>query len=176
MNGRRGDRGASQFMELSPLEIHSECDFFADSVALAEEIWKVSKMESLEASIESAFEAIRSHGTNSHIIPSHYDVGGNSKTKILLLGQNIIFIIYIVLDVQVGEFKRLLSVKPTLKKELISAPIVTHPKSLKLPKEFDARTQWSQCSTIGRILDQVIFPFLFYILTLNNIKVQEVLR
>ncbi|XLS78221.1 hypothetical protein HN51_062446, partial [Arachis hypogaea] len=91
MNGRRGDRGASQFMELSPLEIHSECDFFADSVALAEEIWKVSKMESLEASIESAFEAIRSHGTNSHIIPSHYDVGGNSKTKILLLGQNIIF-------------------------------------------------------------------------------------
>ncbi|XP_020974242.1 cathepsin B-like protease 2 [Arachis ipaensis] len=56
--------------------------------------------------------------------------------------------------ITVGEFKRLLSVKPTLKKELISAPIVTHPKSLKLPKEFDARTQWSQCSTIGRILDQ----------------------
>ncbi|RYR29489.1 hypothetical protein Ahy_B01g053890 [Arachis hypogaea] len=53
---------------------HSECDFFADSVALAEEIWKVSKMESLEASIESAFEAIRSHGTNSHIIPSHYGI------------------------------------------------------------------------------------------------------
>ncbi|KAL1350805.1 hypothetical protein AAHE18_06G050900 [Arachis hypogaea] len=52
----------------------------------------------------------------------------------------------------VGEFKRLLGVKPTPKKELIGAPIVTHPKSLKLPKEFDARTQWSQCSTIGRIL------------------------
>ncbi|MED6109873.1 Cathepsin B-like protease 2 [Stylosanthes scabra] len=54
----------------------------------------------------------------------------------------------------VGEFKRLLGVKPTPKKELIGAPIVTHPKSLELPNEFDARTQWSQCSTIGRILDQ----------------------
>ncbi|MED6168528.1 Cathepsin B-like protease 2 [Stylosanthes scabra] len=52
----------------------------------------------------------------------------------------------------VGEFKRLLGVKPTPKKELIGAPIVTHPKSSELPKEFDARTQWSQCSTIGRIL------------------------
>ncbi|KAI4349839.1 hypothetical protein L6164_010388 [Bauhinia variegata] len=56
----------------------------------------------------------------------------------------------------VGQFKRLLGVKPTPRKELRSTPVVTHPKSLKLPKEFDARTAWSQCSTIGRILDQVI--------------------
>ncbi|XP_020961647.1 cathepsin B-like protease 2 isoform X2 [Arachis ipaensis] len=56
--------------------------------------------------------------------------------------------------ITVGEFKRLLGVKPTPKKELIGATIVTHPKSLKYPKEFDARTQWSQCSTIGRIIDQ----------------------
>ncbi|XLU24375.1 hypothetical protein S245_060441 [Arachis hypogaea] len=54
--------------------------------------------------------------------------------------------------ITVGEFKRLLGVKPTPKKELIGATIVTHPKSLKYPKEFDARTQWSQCSTIGRII------------------------
>ncbi|RYR24497.1 hypothetical protein Ahy_B02g058001 isoform B [Arachis hypogaea] len=97
---------------------HSERGFFVDSVALAKQIWKVSKLESLEASIEAAFEAIRSRGTNSHV----------------------------------GEFKCLLGAKPTLKKELIGAPIVTHPKSLKLPKEFDTRTQWSQCSTIGTII------------------------
>lgn len=54
----------------------------------------------------------------------------------------------------VGEFKYLLGVKPTPKKELSSVPVISHPKSLKLPKEFDARTAWPQCSTIGRILDQ----------------------
>ncbi|XP_004494492.1 cathepsin B-like protease 2 [Cicer arietinum] len=54
----------------------------------------------------------------------------------------------------VGQFKRLLGVKQTPRNELINTPIVTHPKSFKLPKDFDARTAWSQCSTIGRILDQ----------------------
>ncbi|XP_061366207.1 cathepsin B-like protease 2 [Gastrolobium bilobum] len=54
----------------------------------------------------------------------------------------------------VEQFKRLLGVKPTPRKELRSTPVITHPKSLKLPKNFDARTAWSQCSTIGRILDQ----------------------
>ncbi|XP_021897248.1 LOW QUALITY PROTEIN: cathepsin B-like protease 2 [Carica papaya] len=54
----------------------------------------------------------------------------------------------------VGEFKRLLGVKPTPKKELLGIPVVKHDKSLRLPKNFDARTAWSQCSTIGRILDQ----------------------
>jgi cathepsin B len=57
---------------------------------------------------------------------------------------------------QVGQFKRLLGVKQAPKKELLSTPVVTHPKSLKLPKEFDARTAWSQCSTIGRILGHSI--------------------
>ncbi|GAV64972.1 LOW QUALITY PROTEIN: Peptidase_C1 domain-containing protein/Propeptide_C1 domain-containing protein, partial [Cephalotus follicularis] len=52
----------------------------------------------------------------------------------------------------VGEFKYLLGVKPTPQKELSSIPIMTHDKSLKLPTEFDARTAWPQCSTIGRIL------------------------
>ncbi|KAK7284490.1 hypothetical protein RJT34_19236 [Clitoria ternatea] len=55
----------------------------------------------------------------------------------------------------VEQFKRLLGVKPTPKKELRSTPVVTHPKSLKLPKNFDARTAWSHCSTIGRILVRV---------------------
>ncbi|KAK4795409.1 hypothetical protein SAY86_013403 [Trapa natans] len=54
----------------------------------------------------------------------------------------------------VGEFKRLLGVKPTPHRELRKTPTVTHSPSLKLPAQFDARTAWSQCSTIGRILDQ----------------------
>ena len=43
------------------------------SVALAEEIRNASERESLEASIEAAFEAIRSRGTDFHVIPSHCD-------------------------------------------------------------------------------------------------------
>jgi cathepsin B len=54
----------------------------------------------------------------------------------------------------VAQFKRLLGVKKAPKHELSSTPVVTHPKSLKLPKSFDARTAWPQCNTIGRILDQ----------------------
>ncbi|AEE27413.1 putative cathepsin B [Arabidopsis thaliana] len=54
----------------------------------------------------------------------------------------------------VAEFKRLLGVKPTPKTEFLGVPIVSHDISLKLPKEFDARTAWSQCTSIGRILDQ----------------------
>ncbi|XP_013632396.1 PREDICTED: cathepsin B-like [Brassica oleracea var. oleracea] len=54
----------------------------------------------------------------------------------------------------VAEFKRLLGVKPTPKNEFLGVPVVSHDISLKLPKEFDARTAWSQCSSIGRILDQ----------------------
>ena len=33
-------------------------------------------------------------------------------------------------------------------------PVKTYPKSLELPAQFDARTAWPQCSTIGRILGQ----------------------
>ncbi|KAJ9187975.1 hypothetical protein P3X46_003382 [Hevea brasiliensis] len=54
----------------------------------------------------------------------------------------------------VGQFKYLLGAKPTPKKELRGFPVTSHPKSLKLPKEFDARKAWPQCTTIGRILDQ----------------------
>ncbi|XLU24164.1 hypothetical protein S245_060230, partial [Arachis hypogaea] len=109
---------------------------------------KVSELESLEASIEAAFEAIRSRGTNSHVVPSHY--GEN----LFLFSTELKFVLVHVTEADpvVGEFKCLLGVKPTLKKELIGALIVTHPKSLKLPKEFDTRTQWSQCSTIGTII------------------------
>lgn len=57
-----------------------------------------------------------------------------------------------VFDAQVGQFKRLLGVKQTPRNELRSTRVVSHPRSLNLPKEFDARTAWSQCSTIGRIL------------------------
>ncbi|XP_015572445.1 cathepsin B-like protease 3 [Ricinus communis] len=54
----------------------------------------------------------------------------------------------------VGQFKYLLGAKPTPKKELMGVPMISHPKTLKLPKEFDARTAWPHCSTIGKILDQ----------------------
>lgn len=53
---------------------------------------------------------------------------------------------------QVGQFRRLLGVKPRPRRDFESVPMVTHPKSLKLPKQFDARSAWPQCSTIGRIL------------------------
>ncbi|KAJ6972674.1 LOW QUALITY PROTEIN: cathepsin B-like protease 3 [Populus alba x Populus x berolinensis] len=52
----------------------------------------------------------------------------------------------------VGEFKYLLGVKQTPTKELRGVPLLRHPKSMKLPIEFDARTAWLHCSTIGRIL------------------------
>ncbi|XP_042502172.1 cathepsin B-like protease 3 isoform X1 [Macadamia integrifolia] len=54
----------------------------------------------------------------------------------------------------IGQFKYLLGVKATPKNDLIDIPVITHTNSLKLPKEFDARTAWPQCVTIGRILDQ----------------------
>ncbi|KAL4363975.1 hypothetical protein GQ457_04G035130 [Hibiscus cannabinus] len=55
----------------------------------------------------------------------------------------------------VGEFKNILGVKPTPKEELMSIPVVTHDKSVKLPTTFDARTAWPNCSTIGRILGEL---------------------
>lgn len=62
---------------------------------------------------------------------------------------------------QVGQFVHLLGVKPTVKKDLEDVPVITHPKNLKLPTNFDARTAWSQCSTIGRILGQFLASFYF---------------
>ncbi|XP_011079459.1 cathepsin B [Sesamum indicum] len=54
----------------------------------------------------------------------------------------------------VGQFMHLLGVKPIPDGDLKGIPVVTHRKGLKLPKKFDARTVWPQCSTIGKILDQ----------------------
>ncbi|XP_059654089.1 cathepsin B-like protease 2 [Cornus florida] len=54
----------------------------------------------------------------------------------------------------VGQFMHLLGVKPTPHGDLKNIPIISHPKTLKLPRKFDARTAWPQCSTIGKILDQ----------------------
>ncbi|KAI4966673.1 hypothetical protein ZWY2020_037193 [Hordeum vulgare] len=52
----------------------------------------------------------------------------------------------------IEQFKHILGVKPTPPGLLAGVPIKTHPKSADLPKEFDARTRWSSCSTIGNIL------------------------
>lgn len=55
-------------------------------------------------------------------------------------------------DLQVGQFKHLLGVKPTPQQDLKDVPIISHPKTLKLPDHFDARAAWPHCSTIGKIL------------------------
>uniref|UniRef100_A0A7C8ZIM3 Peptidase C1A papain C-terminal domain-containing protein n=1 Tax=Opuntia streptacantha TaxID=393608 RepID=A0A7C8ZIM3_OPUST len=57
-------------------------------------------------------------------------------------------------DYTVGQFKRILGARPISESEKRSIPLVSHPRSLDLPKEFDARKAWPQCSTIGKILDQ----------------------
>ncbi|XP_020673845.1 cathepsin B-like protease 3 [Dendrobium catenatum] len=54
----------------------------------------------------------------------------------------------------IGQFKYILGVKQTPPNAIVDIPVKTYIKSLKLPKEFDARTAWSHCSSIGRILDQ----------------------
>ncbi|KAG6520301.1 cathepsin B-like protease 3 [Zingiber officinale] len=54
----------------------------------------------------------------------------------------------------VEQFKHILGVKPMPSNEVMVLPTKTYPKSLNLPKEFDARKAWPQCSTIGKILDQ----------------------
>ncbi|WOL03214.1 cathepsin B-like [Canna indica] len=54
----------------------------------------------------------------------------------------------------VDQFKHILGVKPMPSNEVIDMPKRTYSKSIKLPKEFDARTAWPQCTTIGKILDQ----------------------
>lgn len=56
----------------------------------------------------------------------------------------------------------LLGVKPTLQKDLEGIPVITHTKTLKLPKHFDARTAWPQCSTIGKILGRLLDSFSSY--------------
>ncbi|CAH2039158.1 unnamed protein product [Thlaspi arvense] len=60
----------------------------------------------------------------------------------------------------VAEFKRLMGAKLTPKKEYLGVPVVSHDRSLKLPKEFDARTAWSQCTSIARILGQFLISLL----------------
>ncbi|CAM8898985.1 unnamed protein product [Rhodiola kirilowii] len=57
-------------------------------------------------------------------------------------------------DYTVSQFKHILGVKPAPRSLLDSTPVVSHDRSLKLPTEFDARSAWSQCGTISRILDQ----------------------
>ncbi|XLU20118.1 hypothetical protein S245_056184, partial [Arachis hypogaea] len=71
---------------------HSERGFGADAVALAEEIWKASERESLKA----PFKAIRSHGTDSHVVPRSASATINDSKKVsrqdIELGHNIILI------------------------------------------------------------------------------------
>lgn len=61
---------------------------------------------------------------------------------------------------QVSQFKHILGVKPTPPGELQSIPVKIHSEILKLPSEFDARTAWPKCSTIGNILGQSLAIYL----------------
>lgn len=54
----------------------------------------------------------------------------------------------------IEQFKHILGVKPTPPALLAGVPTKSYSRSVDLPKEFDARSQWSGCSTIGTILDQ----------------------
>ncbi|KAE8815502.1 Cathepsin B [Hordeum vulgare] len=56
----------------------------------------------------------------------------------------------------IEQFKHILGVKPTPPGLLAGVPTKTYSRSEKeeLPKEFDARSKWSGCSTIGKILGQ----------------------
>uniref|UniRef100_A0ACD5X755 Uncharacterized protein n=1 Tax=Avena sativa TaxID=4498 RepID=A0ACD5X755_AVESA len=55
----------------------------------------------------------------------------------------------------IEQFKHILGVKPTPPGLLAGVPTKTYPRSEVLPKEFDARSKWSGCSTIGTILGKV---------------------
>jgi cathepsin B len=52
----------------------------------------------------------------------------------------------------IEQFKHILGVKPTPPALLAGVPTKSYSRSVDLPKEFDARSQWSGCSTIGTIL------------------------
>ncbi|XP_020672223.1 cathepsin B-like protease 2 isoform X3 [Dendrobium catenatum] len=54
----------------------------------------------------------------------------------------------------VSQFKYILGVKQTPRNVVDNIPVKKYARPLNLPKEFDARNAWSQCNTIGRILDQ----------------------
>ncbi|KAM3311040.1 hypothetical protein ACQJBY_031598 [Aegilops geniculata] len=56
----------------------------------------------------------------------------------------------------IEQFKHILGVKPTPPGLLAGVQTKTYSRSEKgdLPKEFDARSKWPGCSTIGKILDQ----------------------
>lgn len=56
--------------------------------------------------------------------------------------------------VHVAEFKHLLRVKLTPKNEYLCLPVLSHDRTLKLPKEYDTTTVWCLCTSIGRILGQ----------------------
>ncbi|KAI9080995.1 hypothetical protein K1719_035404 [Acacia pycnantha] len=105
--------------------------------------------------IEAETEELRSLKLNSHILQEFIveQINGNPKAgwKAAMSPR--------FSNYTVGQFKHLLGVKQTPRKELRNTPVKTHPKALKLPNKFDARTAWKQCSTIGRILDQVSIYF-----------------
>jgi len=71
-----------------------------------------------------------------------------------LVSCELIHVLCFVFIIKVGQFKRILGARPISESEKRSIPLVSHPRSLDLPKEFDARKAWPQCSTIGKILGE----------------------
>ncbi|KAL8544738.1 hypothetical protein ACS0TY_005099 [Phlomoides rotata] len=75
----------------------------------------------------------------------------------------------------VGQFMHLLGVKPLPEGHLKGIPVVTHEKGLELPTNFDARTTWPQCSTIGDILEGYAncFDFFSFSIRFKSIKLSQ---
>ncbi|XBH54352.1 hypothetical protein VPH35_076679 [Triticum aestivum] len=62
----------------------------------------------------------------------------------------------------IEQFKHMLGVKPTPPGLRAGVRTKTHLRSEQLPKVFDARSKWSGCSTIGKILGSLWFLLGFW--------------
>ncbi|KAF3336179.1 cathepsin B-like protein [Carex littledalei] len=79
-------------------------------------------------------------------------------------------LIDLLIVIQVAQFKHMLGAKPTPQNALHEFPVVRHKKEFKLPKQFDARTAWPQCITIGTILGPLWLMLGFWCCGIANIS------
>jgi hypothetical protein len=91
--------------------------------------------------------------------PSLANYTVNINTLLLLSSRNNFLLCLLTSEssscVQIEQFKHILGVKPTPPGLRAGVPTKTYSKSKELPKEFDARSKWSGCTTIGNILGKL---------------------
>jgi cathepsin B len=111
---------------------------------------------------EDIIERINKHpnaGWTAGHNPSLANYTVNINTLLLLLSRNNFLLCLLTSEssscVQIEQFKHILGVKPTPTGLRAGVPTKTYSKSKELPKEFDARSKWSGCSTIGNILGKL---------------------